>query len=69
MNLDKGFVKVIKFDSNTNSFIVDEFLSQNLDKTITTTLKNDTNLITESAEDMHPLYNIINLKKHGEHYS
>ncbi|CAL9731367.1 tRNA (guanine-N(7)-)-methyltransferase non-catalytic subunit Trm82p [Monosporozyma unispora] len=66
---DKGFVKVIKFDSNTNSFIVDEFLSQNLDKTITTTLKNDTNLITESAEDMHPLYNIINLKKHGEHYS
>ncbi|CAL9737134.1 tRNA (guanine-N(7)-)-methyltransferase non-catalytic subunit Trm82p [Monosporozyma servazzii] len=66
---DKDFVKLIKLDSKAGSFVVDESLSQDLDKIITTTLKSDNNLLTQSKDDMHPLYNIINLKKHGEHYS
>ena len=66
---NKNFVKLIKFDDSTDSFIVDETVSEILDNVITETLQNDSNLVVDSIKDVHPLYTIINLKKHGEHYS
>lgn len=66
---DGNFIKLIKFNSDTETFNIDDQTSHHLDNAIVSTLKSDPRLITESTDDIHPLYNIINLKKHGEHYS
>ena len=66
---DKNFVKIIKFNGSIDSFIVDESVSEKLDNVITETLHNDSNLLVDCVKNIHPLYTIINLKKHGEHYS
>lgn len=66
---NKNFVKIIKFDDSIDSFVIDESFSAKLDNVITKTLHDDSNLLVDCIKGIHPLYTIINLKKHGEHYS
>lgn len=66
---ETNFVKLVKLDATNDSFTFDDSDSEKINNVILESLKSDANLNIESVDDIHPLYNIINLKKHGEAYS
>lgn len=65
---DKEFVKFITRDEIKGEFVISQEESSNFDHAVVDSLKDEVSIQT-TEEAIYPLYNIINLKKHGEHYS
>lgn len=66
--VQRGFTKFIEYNSNDNSFGVDNEKSNKFDDAIIQSVQGDFNLVTKK-EEIYPLYNVSSLRKHGEHYS
>lgn len=65
---NKNFIKLINFDNDMEKFHVFDEISLRLDEYIRTKLSSDAD-VTVEVENVYSLYNTINLKKHGEHFS
>ncbi|CCD26973.1 Trm82p NDAI_0J00810 [Naumovozyma dairenensis CBS 421] len=66
---EKDFIKFVAFNPEQNKFVINEDKGKSIDKFITDKLKNNENVTISSKDDVYPLYNIANLKKHGEAFS
>lgn len=65
---DEDFVKFVTYNKESQEFEIDVAKSKAFDKTLISTLKDDESVKLDE-KDLYPLYGIIALKKHGEHYS
>lgn len=64
----RDFVQFIIYDKESDTFKVEFERSRAFDKAIARSLTED-KIANVETTDIHQLYNIISLKKHGEHYS
>lgn len=65
---NKNFIKLIKIAHDNENFAIDENDSLQLNDTIESTLNDDKDVVV-ALKNVYSLYNTINLKKHGEHFS
>ncbi|QLG73887.1 hypothetical protein HG535_0F03990 [Zygotorulaspora mrakii] len=62
------FVEFITHNKQNNCFEIDTQRSDSFNRAVALTLK-DEESVNVGSDDIYPLYNMISLKKHGEHYS
>ncbi|EDO19343.1 hypothetical protein Kpol_1036p90 [Vanderwaltozyma polyspora DSM 70294] len=66
---DKDFVKFIALDTTSNTFSIKEEQSDEFNTSIVNSFSKEDSIVKVELDEVYPLYNIISLKKHGEHYS